>query len=446
MTLSARCSLAHLSQNQRPRPVLLLAGLGVCVLFWLFSAGCSKARTEEPTVSVQVALVEKQTIQRTVPAEAILFPLQQSALVPKVSAPVKAFYVKRGSRVRKGQLLAVLENRDLAAAAQENKGAYDQAQAAYETTTAASLPEEIQKAKLDTQVAKETLDATQNVYDSRQELYKQGALPRKDLDQASVNLVQARSQYHIAEKHLNSLMAVGQKQELKSASGQLESAKGKYLGAQAQLSYSEIRSPIDGVVTDRPLYPGEMAAAGTPLITVMDISQVIARAHIPQDRAALLKVGDKATITIPGVEKPVDGRVTIVSPALDPNSTTVEIWVQAKNPEQHMKPGASVQVSMLSQTVPDALVVPPSAILTAADGGTSVMVVGSDNRAHQKAVKTGIKQGDEIQIVDGVSEGEQVIASGAYGMPDNTKGTIEPGKESSQPEKSPGKENAKNEN
>src|SRR5438874_6918318 len=305
---------------------------GICctalVLLSLLS-GCSKDNgAKEPVVPVQVATVEKTTLQRTVTAEAVLFPLQQSAIVPKISAPVKAFYVKRGSRVRKGQLLAVLENRDLAAAAQENKGAYNQAEAAYETTTAASLPEEIQKAKLDADVAKETLDATQKVYDSRQELYKQGALPRKDLDQASVNLVQARSQYDIAEKHLNSLMAVGKQQELKSAAGQLESAKGKYLGAQAQLSYSEIRSPIDGVVTDRPLYPGEMAAVGTPLITVMDISQVIARAHIPQDRAALLKVGDKATITIPGVEKPVDGRVTIVSPALDPNSTTVEIWVQ----------------------------------------------------------------------------------------------------------------------
>jgi multidrug efflux pump subunit AcrA (membrane-fusion protein) len=395
---------------------------------------------------VQVVPVEKQTLQRTVTAEAILFPLQQSALVPKVSAPVKAFYVKRGSRVRKGQLLAVLENRDLAAAAQENKGAYDQAQAAYETTTAASLPEEIQKAKLDAQVAKETLDATQKVYESRQELYKQGALPRKELDQASVNLVQARSQYDIAEKHLNSLMSVGKEQELKSAAGQLESAKGKYLGAQAQFSYSEIRSPIDGVVTDRPLYPGEMAAAGTPLITVMDISQVIARAHIPQDQAALLKGGDKATITFPGAEKPVAGKVTIVSPALDPNSTTVEVWVQAKNPDHQMKPGASVQVSMLSQTVPDSLVVPPSAILTAPDGGTSVMVVGADNRAHQKPVKTGIKQGDDVQIVDGVAEGEKVIASGAYGLPDNTKVTIEPAKESSQqPEKSAGRENEKDE-
>src|SRR5207253_4073225 len=300
MTLSARCSLAHLSQNQRPRPVLLLAGLGVCVLFWLFSAGCSKARTEEPTVSVQVALVEKQTIQRTVPAEAILFPLQQSALVPKVSAPVKAFYVKRGSRVRKGQLLAVLENRDLAAAAQENQGAYNQAEATYATTTSAQLPEEIQKAQLDTQAAKQMLEAQQKIYNSRQELFQQGAIPRKELDQAGVDLTQARNQYQIAQKHLDALMATGKQQALKSAAGQLESAKGKYLGAAAQMSYSQIRSPIDGVVTDRPLYPGEMAAAGTPIVTVMDISQVIAKAHIPQPEAALLKVGDKATITVPG--------------------------------------------------------------------------------------------------------------------------------------------------
>src|SRR5205807_7983558 len=253
MTLSARCSLAHLSQNQRPRPVLLLAGLGVCVLFWLFSAGCSKARTEEPTVSVQVALVEKQTIQRTVPAEAILFPLQQSALVPKVSAPVKAFYVKRGSRVRKGQLLAVLENRDLAAAAQENKGSYDQAQAQYATTTAADLPAEIQKAQLDAQAAKQQLDAQQKVYDSRQELFQQGALTRKELDQAGVDLTNARNQYEIAQKHLDSLNAIGKQQTLKSAKGQLESAQGKYQGAAAQLGYSEVRSPIKGVVTERPL-------------------------------------------------------------------------------------------------------------------------------------------------------------------------------------------------
>ena len=212
---------------------------------------------------MQVVSVEQKTIQHTVTAEAILFPLQQAAITSKISAPVKKFYVKRGSRVHKGQLLAVLENRDLSAAAQENKGTYDQAQAAYATTTASDLPQEVQKAQLDTQAAKELFAAQQKIYSSRQDLFKQGAMPRKELDQAGVDLTNARNQYEMAQKHLDALLAVGKQQALKSAAGQLESAKGKYLGAAAQLSYSEIRSPIDGVVTDRPLYPGEMAAAGT---------------------------------------------------------------------------------------------------------------------------------------------------------------------------------------
>jgi len=221
------------------------------------------------------------------------------------------------------------------------------------------------------------------------------------------------------------LMATGKQQALKSAAGQLESAKGKYMGAEAQMSYSQIRSPIDGVVTDRPLYPGEMAAASTPIVTVMDISQVIAKAHIPQPEAALLKVGDKAIITVPGENGPVDARVTVVSPALDPNSTTVEIWVQAKNPDQRLKPGTSVQVSMLAQTIPDALVIPAAALLTGRDGTTSVMVVGADNRAHQKNVSVGIRQGDQVQITEGLQAGDRVVASGAYGLPDNTQVTVE---------------------
>ena len=392
----------------------------------LVLSGCSKEPADkEPVVAVQVATVEKTTIQHTVIAYAVLFPLAQSAIVPKISAPVKTFYVKRGSHVHEGELLAVLENKDLAAVAQDTKGAYDQAQAVYAISTGADLPAEMQKADLELQAAKQTLEAEQKVYDSRKDLFQQGALPRKELDQAGVGLTQARNQYEIANKHLEALQAIGKQQTLKSAAGQLESAKGKYLGAEAELSYSEIRSPINGLITDRPLYPGEMAAAGAPLLTVMDISQVIARAHIPQPEAELLKVGDEAKITVPGEEKPVEGKITVVSPALDPNSTTVEVWVEAKNPGQRLKPGTSVQVSMLARTISDALVIPAASLLTAQDGTTSVMVVGSDNRAHQKSVKVGVRQGDKIQITEGLQAGERVVASGAYGLPDNTKIKVE---------------------
>ena len=405
-----------------PGPMLTLCA----VVVLSFGVGCSADKsTLETTVSVQVAAVEKTTIQHTISTQAILFPRQQAAIVPKISAPVQKFLVKRGSPVHEGQLLAVLENRDLAAAAQDSKGSYDQAQAAYETTTGASLPEEIQKAEADAQQAQQALDAQEKIFQSRQQLFEQGALPRKELDQSRVDITQARNQQAISKRHLEALMAIGKQQALKSATGQLESAKGKYLGAQAQLSYSEIRSPIDGVITDRPLYPGEMAAAGVALLTVMDISSVIAKAHISQSDATVLHVGDKGTMTVPGIEEPIEGKVTVVSPALDPNSTTVEVWLETKNPKHALKPGTSVQLSLTAQTVKDALVVPVSSVITAPDGTMAVMLAGSDGLAHQKTVKLGIRNGDDVQILEGVTASDKVVATGAYGLPDKTKIKIE---------------------
>jgi HlyD family secretion protein len=412
-----------IARNQQPtKPARRAVAACVAALLALVSFGCSgKEKEKEPVVSVESALVQRTRLQRTVTAEAIVFPLHQAALVPKISAPVQKFYINRGSHVRQGQLLAVLENKDLNAAAEQSKGEYEQAQAAYETTTAASVPEEVKKAELDAQAARQNLEAEQKVYAARQDLYKQGALPRKELDAEAVTLTQARNNYEIAQQHLNSLLKTSKAQELRSAQGQLAAAKGKYQGAAAQLSYSEIRSPISGVVTDRPLYPGEMATAGTPLLTVMDLSHVIAKAHIPQAEAALLKVGDTASVSAPGLEDPIPGKVSVVSPALDPNSTTVEVWVDARNPHQAVKPGTSVSISMLAQTIPDALTVPAAAVLTEPDGTTSVMVIGDDSRAHQRDVKTGVRQENQIQIVSGLKAGERVVTAGAYGLPDNTR-------------------------
>jgi multidrug resistance efflux pump len=306
----------------------------------------------------------------------------------------------------------------------DNQGAYEQAQATYETNVGATLPEDIQKANLDVQTAQKALDAAQKVYSSRESLYQQGAIPRKELDDAAVAQAQAQSQYDQAKKHLDSLNAIVKQQTLKSATGQLTSAKGKYLGAEAQFSYSEIRSPIDGVITDRPLYPGEMASSSAPLITVMDLSSIIAKAHIPQSDALLLRNGDKATVTVPGLEA-VPATVTLVSPALDPNSTTVEVWVQARNAKQLLRPGTTAQIAITAQTVHDALVIPPSALLNASGNKAQVMVVDAQSKAASRDVQTGIQGQEGVQIVAGLKEGEQVITQGAYGLPDKTKVKVE---------------------
>jgi HlyD family secretion protein len=383
--------------------------------------GCSKEEKEkEPVVTVQTATARKTSIEQVITTEAVLYPKNQAAITPKVTAPVRTFYVNRGARVHKGQLLAVLENRDISASVTENKGALDQAQASYETTTRASIPEDLTKAEGDAKAAKESLEAQQKLYDSRKSLFEQGALPRKDLDQAAVALVQAREQSALADQHLAALRAVGRQATAKAAAGQLSSAQGKYQGSIAQLSYTEIRSPIDGVVTDRPLYAGETPASGTPLMTVMDTSSVIARTHIPQEQAALLKVGDPATISsAESGDSPA--KVTIVSPALDPGSTTVEVWVEAQNKSGKLRPGSTVQVHIVGRKINDAVVIPSPAVLKTPEGETTVMIVGQDGRAHQTPVGLGITSGNDVQITKGVTAGQTVITTGAYGLPDNTQ-------------------------
>ncbi len=194
--------------------------------------GCSKKEGGEvaPTVTVQVATAETEKIDRKISADAVIYPLRQAALVPKISAPVRKFFVERGSHVHAGDLLAQLENQDLVAAVTDNKGAYDQAQAAYETATKQALPEEIRKAELDTRAAQQAMQSSQKVYEGQQNLFKQGATARKNVDDANLAYIQARNQYDIARRHLDSLQKFGKEQELKSAEGQLTFRTGKVSG------------------------------------------------------------------------------------------------------------------------------------------------------------------------------------------------------------------------
>jgi HlyD family secretion protein len=274
------------------RPLAAFLCLGVLL------SGCKKAEeVAPPEVSVQAERVERKPLTEYVSGEAILMPKAQAAIVPKISAPIKKFLIQRGSQVKKGQLLAVLENADLAAAVQDSQGALKQADASYATTTRAGVIEDLQKAQLDLAQAQANLGLQQSIVNARQNLLQQGAIPRRDLDTAQAALVQAKAAYDIANQHLNSLKAVSQSATISSAEGALESAKGKYEAAQAGLSYSEIRSPIDGVVTDRPLYAGEMANTGQAIVTVMDTSSLLAKVHLSQQQTTGLKLGDDATLT-----------------------------------------------------------------------------------------------------------------------------------------------------
>src|SRR5208282_4833768 len=136
-----------------------------------------------------------------------------------------------------------------------------------------------------------------------------------------------------------------------------------------------------------------------------------------------IKVGRPARIA--GPDGDIPGKVTVVSPAVDPNTTTVEVWVQADNPGEKLKPGGTVRVAIIAETIQNTIVVPSSALLNADDGGQKVMVVAADNKARERRISVGVRQGARVQIISGIQEGEQVITSGGLGLEDKAKVTVQ---------------------
>src|SRR5579863_2150107 len=212
-------TMQFLSMN-RTEMRRLARGLAVLLAAGALISGCGSKTGEveaSPTVTVQVDGAEKGPIQRKIVTDAVLYPKDQSAIVPHVAVPipVSKWYVDRGSHVKAGQLLGELENQDLAGAAKKSAGGLTQAEATYQM--------QVQKSAQDLKFAKQSLDSAQKFYDGRAALYKEGAVSAKDLDDATVALSQAKNTYDLAQKQY----------DLKVAEGALNAAKGDRANADA---------------------------------------------------------------------------------------------------------------------------------------------------------------------------------------------------------------------
>ena len=221
------------------------------------------------------------TLVRAAP-DAVLFPRDQANIVPKISAPVRRFLVNRGDHVKQGQLLAVLENRDLMGGAVASRGQYAQAEANYRTTASASVPEQVTKAQTDVDAARQALDAAKKLLDSREQLFKEGALARKAVDEAQVAYTQSKGQFELAQQNYDRQAELFQKNIIARATldtftRNLETAKQSLTGAkaeeeQARLAYS---SNIEGVNTTVARLRAELADAQ------FDLDQTATRAAGP---------------------------------------------------------------------------------------------------------------------------------------------------------------------
>lgn len=417
--------------GERRRNLIIVASVAVVALLLLFfllwkwrSSSTAADEAVEPVVSVRVAKVEKQTIAAPVSAVGTIFPREQAMVAAKISAQIKTMRLLKNQVVKAGQVIAVLESRDLVAQRNEAIAALNQERANERSVTTGTIPQtnaQDQKALRDAQAKLRTASAT---YERRLGLYQKGGISKKDLEASQMDLTTAENELRLAEQTVALRTKAINPNDRALAAARVQAAQQRVATLDAQLSYATIRAPITGIVTDQFQYQGEFAAAGGRLVNIADISEVIVKAPFADTVAAQLKVGDPATVLPTDTTgEEMTGKVTLISRSNDPLNRTVEVWVTLGNGAGRLRANGAAQVTAATLTKNDAVVVPASAVTLDASNANegTVMVVDAANVAHETKVTVGIRTPDKIEITEGLQGGETVVIEGNYALSDGTK-------------------------
>ncbi|HXQ73921.1 MAG TPA: efflux RND transporter periplasmic adaptor subunit [Pyrinomonadaceae bacterium] len=404
--------------------VLLLAGL----IVWRVRSSKTEAETEvTPTVSVKVAKAEKGAIATPITAVGTIWPREKADVGAKISAQIKSMSLLKNKLVRAGEVIAVLESRDLQAQRAEAVAALNEARASERSVITGTIPKtnaEDQKALTD---ARAKVNVARATYERRRVLYEKGGISKKDLEASQLDLTTAEDELRLEEQTVALRTHSLNPNDRALAAARTAQAQQRVATLDAQLSYATIRSPITGVVTDQFQYEGEFASAGGKLVTIADTSTVIVKAPFSDTAVAQLKTGDTATVVPTDTSADeMHGQITLLSHASDPANRTVEVWVTLGNGDGKLRANGAAQVTIAANSKTDAIVVPTTAVTletSDANEGT-VMVVDDQNVAHETKVTIGIRTPDKVEIVEGLKGGETVVIEGNYALSDGTK--VEP--------------------
>ena len=389
-------------------------------------AGCHSAEPDKkPVVDVKVQRAVVQDVPLVVSGPATIFGKSEAKIASRITAPIASLLVHKGDSVKAGQTLAVLSNADLRAQSADAGATVLNAQANLQRTQAGSVPAELSQARADLEVKTSAYSLAKKVSARRQELFAQGAIPGRDAQISQADEVQAKANYDAAETRLTLIEQQTSGADVKIAQSNVAQARARQQLAAANLSFTQLRSPMNGTVTEQTMFPGDMANPSVPIFAVADLSSVVARAQIDADQSVSVRSGQPCSFelkTDAGADIPKrQGKITVVTQAVDPARHTVEVWCEIPNADHVLKSGIFGSVRIAVGQAANAVVIPSSAIEF--EEGTSsgkVFTVDAQKVAHLRKVQGVLLNDTQVRVLSGLSAGEMVISTGEYGLPDGT--------------------------
>jgi RND family efflux transporter MFP subunit len=389
--------------------ILLLAGAAV---------GCggdpstrASARLSEAK-EVRVARVERGMLPNVVTVSGTLAAEDQVVLGMKVSGRVAEFLADLGTRVEKGQPMVRLDPTDFRLRVQQAEAAFQQARSRLGLPPQASQagspgspghaegnPEaedriDPEQTSLVRQ-ARAVMDEARLKRDRARQLFKERLVPQSELDAAEANYVVGESRYQDALEEVRNRQAL-----LAQRRSEMELARQQYAD-------SVLYAPFAGAVRERQAALGQYLAAGDPVFTLVRMHPLRLRVAVPERDAAGVRVGQEVRVTVEGDPTVYPGRVARTSPAIEETSRTLMVEAEVPNPAGVLRPGSFARAEIVTSADLPVVFVPAGALAQFA--GIEKVFLVRDGKAVEQRVRTGRRQGQLVEILQGVSGGETVV-------------------------------------
>jgi membrane fusion protein (multidrug efflux system) len=391
------------ARTERRAGALVVLNFSILVL--LIPSACSNQATrkakadslpqKEITVPVQVFTVASREVRRTVEAVGSLFPYDEVVVSAEVDGRAEKVLVDVGDRVTKGQTLVEILPTEFKLAADQQEALLEQARAKLGSADGEPDVKDPAQTAAVKKAAADLANARQK-YERSKSLSEQGLIPRQSFDEDEANYKAAQATYDLAVQDVRNLQAaVKQGRVMRDL-------------ANKKLHDTSILAPFGGYVRERNVTEGQYLKVQTPVMAIVNVDPMRVRLKVPEKMAAWVPVGQLVTLSVEAYpDRAFSGKIWRVNPSVDPQTRTFDAEALIENHQGILKPGFFVKASIPSTKVDQVLSVPQKA-LSYAYGIYKVYAVTKENRLKEREVKLGDRLGQNVELIDGVREGDRL--------------------------------------
>lgn len=391
----------------------------------IFLAGCGEKKTTaedeiQRPIPVNVVKAVRTTVESIVTLNARVEAVKQVNVSAKTPGKVERVNVQIGEKVNKGDVLFVLEQKDIRLSVAQAEAAYNIAKASYNKVTGGGLEQQMVQLKSGYEIAKANYEDAKLNYERTKELHEAGGVSKQAFEGAEIKFKLSEEQYISAKANYELTKVKINPENIETAKAQLQQAKAAYDIAKSQLDNTEVKSPMDGVVASKSVKVGEMTSSAVPAMSIADLSSAVVKVGVTEEIINKIKVGDKVKVKVKvASDNAFDGTISSISPVADARTQTYQVEILIQNNTGMIKGGMFAEIMIAVDKAVNALAVPLESIID--DSGKKIIYITDGNKAIKREITAGYSDGVIIQVLQGLKDGETVVSKGQTYLQDETK-------------------------